>query len=154
MIVKDETLLAQFRIGPCEWCGKRGATEAHHIFTRGMGCGRRLDVRINLIGLCRVCHALTHNGAEPTKWDLLAIVARREGMVQDGQNKLIAEIRRLMRLDKHGEEARRRESPPDPDHNRENQAEVCHDHLPGPVPPPGGLGRPGVEIDEGGWHDL
>ena len=55
MKIVCEELLDVFRQATsCGWC-KRGTSGAdpHHIFSRGAG---RLDIRVNLIPLCRLCH--------------------------------------------------------------------------------------------------
>lgn len=54
----DEELLDEFRKGNCELCGCSGPSDPHHLFERGMGGGNRLDIRINLMSLCRTCHTL------------------------------------------------------------------------------------------------
>lgn len=79
--IKDDAVLAEFRkAGPCEWCGlKCSRRDPHHIFARGMGGGRRLDLRTNLVGLCRPCHDRAHDG-EIGKEALVVIVAKREQM--------------------------------------------------------------------------
>ena len=85
MIVIDEKLLASFR-GPgiCEWCKRyAGHRHAAHVRPRQMGGGSRLDVRINLISLCWFCHLAQHEGREPTRADLEAVVAAREQRFQD-----------------------------------------------------------------------
>jgi hypothetical protein len=91
----NENLLEQFRRKRrCEWCGHSvTGCDPHHVFTRGAG---RLDLRINLIGLCRECHNDVHLG-HIARFDLLAVVAAREGMSQDV---IEAEIYRLRRLPK------------------------------------------------------
>lgn len=51
MRIKDDAMLDRFR-GPgiCELCGKFCRhTEPHHVIAKGMGGGRQLDIRINLI---------------------------------------------------------------------------------------------------------
>ncbi len=99
MIVKDEALLDEFRSGgPCEWC-KRWAEprQPHHLFARGHGGGNRLDVRINLAALCHECHRAHHDGHRPLRCDLLAVVAAREGLIQ---NEIEAEIMQLRRQPK------------------------------------------------------
>lgn len=39
----------------CEWCGAR-AVDVHHIYGRGSGGSKLLDVAPNLAALCRDCH--------------------------------------------------------------------------------------------------
>ena len=99
MRIIDETVLDQFRFAPkCEWCGRaprRGVSlEPHHIHGRGFGGGSRLDVRINLAALCRECHQSHHDGHRPLRCDLQAVVAAREGRMQDD---IMEEIYELMR---------------------------------------------------------
>lgn len=108
MRIINPSLLESFRMKRvCEWCGRanRGShMEAHHLFCKGMGGGSRLDVAINLCALCRECHQSSHDGNEPTKIDLLAIVAQRESRQQDEMER---EIFRLIRADQNGKEPRR-----------------------------------------------
>lgn len=88
----DPDLLLQFSgLGSCEWCGQYGPRHAHHLWSRGAG---RLDVRINLIGLCPWCHFDVHNG-KIARNDLLVVVANREKMLQDEIQIAIWELRRL-----------------------------------------------------------
>lgn len=96
MIVTDEKLLKTFRMKErCEWCHKSVfRCEPHHVFARGMGGGGRLDVAINLIGLCPDCHRDHHQGRTPQKFDLLAVVAAREGRLQIDIESEIAQLRR------------------------------------------------------------
>lgn len=76
--VIDEALLDEFRRpGLCEWCGKHGPREPHHVFSKGMGGHQRFDIRINLISLCRGCHQRFHDGGL-RRSDLLQVVADRE----------------------------------------------------------------------------
>ncbi len=98
MRIVDETVLDEFRgPGKCEWCGFRCyALHPHHLWARGMGGGGRLDVRINLIGLCWVCHSDVHHG-DISRQDLLAVVAAREGKLQ---SEIEEEIWRLRRTPK------------------------------------------------------
>lgn len=85
MIILDRPLLASFRTpGPCEMCHRmsRSRREPHHVIHRGMGGGRRLDIRINLISLgmpcgCS-CHSAYHTTGELQPEDFLATIAKRE----------------------------------------------------------------------------
>ncbi len=89
MIEINNALLREFRAGNrCEWCGRTVAElDPHHYWQkRGVGGGSRLDIRINLIGLCRgfVCGRFVscHDDAEAgiiSREDLLDKVAAREG---------------------------------------------------------------------------
>lgn len=86
----DNNLLKQIRFearGRCEFCGDYALNlEVHHLWGRKLGGGSRLDVRPNLIALCRRYEGLggCHNRTELAgkdklcRSDLLKIVARRE----------------------------------------------------------------------------
>lgn len=100
MIVIDEKLLTEFRRKvQCEWCGKPtpSGCDPHHLFSRGHGGGSRLDVRRNLVGLCRDCHNSHHNGHEPMRLDLLAVVAQREQCLQGDIEEEIYRLRRTLK---------------------------------------------------------
>lgn len=73
---EEEALLEEHRHGPCEWCGRMGQTDCAHALSRGAGGP---TVECNLVALCRRCHTMNHNGQRPTKEDLLALLAMREG---------------------------------------------------------------------------
>lgn len=95
MKIINRPLLTFFATLPrCEWCRQRPADHAHHLFGKGFGGWSRFDVRINLMGLCHVCHSRFHDG-HIERADLLAIVAKREGVLQSD---IEAEIYRLRRL--------------------------------------------------------
>lgn len=85
MKVVNEFLMNAFRAAPnCEWCRRRifhGKADAHHLFGRGFGGGHRLDVALNLLSLCRLCHTEFHDG-QIARSDLLAVVAAREKCLQ------------------------------------------------------------------------
>ena len=85
MNIIDEALLNEFRWpGLCEWCKTpRDRRHPHHIFSRGMGGKQRLDIRINLVGLCPRCHVSHHDGNRPSRAELLVLVAKREGESYD-----------------------------------------------------------------------
>lgn len=91
MIVKNPALLKEFSgPGVCSWCGKSvSSRDPHHVVARGAGGGHRLDISINIVSLCTTfagggnCHHMAHNGREITKSDLLAVIAAREGCLQD-----------------------------------------------------------------------
>jgi hypothetical protein len=81
MLIENKELRYAFRLtGFCEWCERRVPVDPAHVFAVGSGGGGRLDVRINLVALCRICHTNAHNGAGPTFEQLLDIVAKREGI--------------------------------------------------------------------------
>lgn len=94
MIVIDTPLLATFReAGPCEHCHRwSNPREPHHLHTRGFGGGQRVDIVINLMGLCLVCHRAFHDGNIPFD-ALLQIVAKREGVIDSLMDLLILQIR-------------------------------------------------------------
>ena len=99
MEVHNPELLRQFREkGKCEFCGQRSGTglDPHHIFSKGIGGGSQLDVAINLIALCRMCHRYYHNG-KIYRQELLEIVAKREGTTLEA---IVDEIYRLRRTPK------------------------------------------------------
>lgn len=99
MTIVDDSLLDEFRgTIACGWCRRvsQGRLDPHHLFGRGHGGGSRLDHRWNLIALCRACHNDVHAG-HIRRADLLAMVAVREGVLQD---QIEAEIYRLLRTAK------------------------------------------------------
>ncbi len=57
----------------CEYCGKRGWTNMHHIKSKGSGGN---DTKENLIELCGECHRKVHDGIIK-KEELRKIVKRR-----------------------------------------------------------------------------
>ncbi len=84
MIIRDEKLLDLFRgPGACELCGKGCMKrEPHHVIAKGMGGGRRLDIRINIVGVgsspgmeCQ-CHNNADTAAEKAR--CLRVIAERE----------------------------------------------------------------------------
>lgn len=137
MQIRDEKLLSEFRRGPCEWCHAPGATDPHHLFTRGMGGGGRLDIRLNLCRLCHRCHMAHHYGSRPMTPDLLAIVASREVVLQ---NEIEVYIGLLRRWPKDA-------MPPEPPVGRPR----LHRDLAGSER---GRSFNGVEADAEGWYDL
>ena len=111
MKIDDKVMLGRFRgYGWCEICKKRRKVEPHHSWQKtGMGGGSRLDIRINLIAVCRSCH----NNCEEelvTRDEVLKIVARRELTTPED---IIAVIDFLWKLPKHM----------DPDSNSQGLAE-------------------------------
>ncbi len=80
MIVKNEKTMDWFRAaGPCEYCRQwQQRRDPHHCLARGHGGGSRLDLRANLVGLCRMCH--TKHGDDPDMRSFfLDLIAVREG---------------------------------------------------------------------------
>lgn len=96
MQITDEALLESFRRKErCEWCGywTGGHCHPHHLWTRGMGGGGRLDIAINLIGLCFACHIDVHLG-RILPCDVLAKVAARENWNQQDIRREMGRLRR------------------------------------------------------------
>lgn len=92
-IVSPETL-ARFREpGLCELCGEFVCfPDPHHVFARGRGDAFRNDLSLNLLLLCRPCHAAAESG-NPSRKQCLAIIAEREGLDVE-QLELILKIMR------------------------------------------------------------
>jgi hypothetical protein len=99
MKLVDEAALDRFR-GPglCDWCRKPvRSRDAHHVMTKGAG---RVDHPWNTAALCTTfsggdnCHATFHDG-NILRADLMAVVAKREGVLQDDIEGLVYLIRRL-----------------------------------------------------------
>lgn len=81
MIVKSNKTLEWFRAaGYCEYCRLwHQRRDPHHVLTRGHGGGSRLDLRCNLVGLCRSCHS--KYGDDPDFVDFFfGLIADREGI--------------------------------------------------------------------------
>lgn len=99
MRIVDEETLDRFRgSGRCSWCHKYvQSRDPAHISAKGMGGGKRLDIAINLVSLCRQCHTASHAGKSPTRAELLALVAVRE---QTTVEEIVDEINRLRRTPK------------------------------------------------------
>lgn len=57
--IKDAQALVSARKPYCQYCGKVGGCQVHHIITKGAG-GH--DTPDNLISLCISCHAKCHSG--------------------------------------------------------------------------------------------
>lgn len=94
MKVIDDALLAEFRNrARCEFCQRpcRTGLDPHHLMARGRGSAFRMDLRINLAALCRLCHRRVHAG-EISQAELLAVVAKREGR---DVNEMEEELRRM-----------------------------------------------------------
>jgi hypothetical protein len=70
MIRIDKELLKEIREMPCAWCNASPPSDPHHLFPRQMGGGNRLDIRLDLVPLCRTCHTKAENcelGESPRK---------------------------------------------------------------------------------------
>jgi hypothetical protein len=104
MTHKDPEAIEAARKCYCEWCRKELATDVAHIRAKGMGGGKRLDVKWNLCSLCRKCHLENHAGRSPTSIDLFRIVARREGF--DNWEEVQWLVDALLRIEKDSDAAR------------------------------------------------
>lgn len=89
MKITNDDALAPFRAaGRCDSCGCQNAIrEPHHVTAKGQGGGRQLDHAINIAALCpalggcgHACHHQHHSWRAPTRRDLEAAVAKREGL--------------------------------------------------------------------------
>lgn len=87
---EDPAALVPFRAKDrCEYCRVKITTglDPNHIVQKGVGGGSRLDLKENLISLCRKCHRAYHDGNPkyPTHNEMrdqfFAIVAKREGFI-------------------------------------------------------------------------
>lgn len=65
--------------GRCTRCGKQSRLEVHHVMERGMGGGRRVDERWNLIALCPACHRAYHDG-QISRLEFITLIAQRDGL--------------------------------------------------------------------------
>ena len=72
--IRDPAAIAEARKPWCEYCGRWGLMEIHHVKSRGSG-GH--DVAENLVNLCVGCHKRVHNGQIPRR-NIECIVRRRE----------------------------------------------------------------------------
>lgn len=90
-IISEATLDLFRQKQRCEWCGCRVARcDPHHWKPRGIGGGSRLDIKENLIGLCRECHNRAESGDIPRS-AILETIADREGMTPEQVQELIWE---------------------------------------------------------------
>ena len=96
MIVICEELLDEFRRARrCEHClaqAKNGC-DPHHVFGRGLGGCTRLDIRVNLVALCRKCHTLYHDGSI-SRLAMIRIAAAREGVPDEAVAETVYRMRR------------------------------------------------------------
>ena len=94
MRIVNKKLRTEFsRPGLCEHCEKPcpDGRDPAHIYSRGAG---QVDVRKNLVSLCRLCHTRSHDGHSPRRWRLLIIAARREGCRPKDIRDMVYRIRR------------------------------------------------------------
>ena len=105
MRIVNEKLLDQYRTpGHCEFCGAKASTrEPHHASARGMGSGKRLDIRCNLmaVGASRLfvcpCHAFIHQGGKARSEVVLEVIADREETTPNAINEVFWLFRRMPR---------------------------------------------------------
>ncbi len=84
MIILDAYLLEKCRNQPrCWWCGQppaRGCRlDPNHIMGKGMGGGSQLDIKENVIPMCRLCHNEFHAG-HITRDDCFILLDARYGL--------------------------------------------------------------------------
>lgn len=77
--IKNKKIISEMRTSYCEYCGRYGETEIHHLASRGASGG---DIRENLINLCRLHHRKAHSGQIPRD-ELFSIVAKRENKTEE-----------------------------------------------------------------------
>ncbi len=99
MKIECERILDTFRaVRCCEWCclspGRGVQCEPHHFRCKGNGGGFRLDVSINLLAVCRVCHSKAHAGEIP-RMAILGVIASRYGADPDDVEEAIHVLVRL-----------------------------------------------------------
>ena len=97
MTIIDEKLLSQYRgLGRCEWCKAPCRRQPEHVYPRALGSSRRVDLAINIVGLCAACHQKAHAGhGEPSKQQLKEYVAKRERTTPEAIQELLWAIWRL-----------------------------------------------------------
>ncbi len=109
-IIHDALLATYLRPGTCRWCGSAVASRcAHHLFARGHGGGRQIDIPCNLIALGRYpidceCHTRHHNGERPLFEDLLAASAADHDCLQGDIESLVRLIQRMPKWNSMGPE--------------------------------------------------
>lgn len=108
MKIVNDALLKEFRRKTrCEFCGRYcpQGVDPHHIIKRGLGGGSRVDIPLNVIGLCRgftkdgwvSCHQDADDG-KITKAQLFAVVGKREGWTKPlAAEEVEAEVRRIIK---------------------------------------------------------
>ncbi len=149
MQIINEALLDRFRQRRCEWCHAGPPCQPHHLLTRGMGGGGRIDHPWNLIGLCHYCHRSHHDGNAPLTCDLLAMVAAREAVSQED---IIVEMGRIRRADKSANQG---EGSPAAGDRGPDEEGGDYPAIRPSVPGQSSRDRPaGMETDQGGWSPL
>lgn len=87
-IISEATLDLFRQKQRCEWCVRVASLDAHHWKPRGIGGGSRLDIKENLIGLCRECHNRAESG-DISRSAILETIADREGLTPEQVQELI-----------------------------------------------------------------
>lgn len=114
MKIIDPAALATPRSVTCEWCGLycRKPTERHHIVSRGMGGGSRLDIRENLIDLGGAFDCDCHGRAQAGKISKDSLFNTVAMAIDSTLAKVKSKVYRLLRADKDGKPKRKRSSDP------------------------------------------
>lgn len=103
MKIVNDKLTATYRTaGKCRFCGRSVRLRCGaHVFSKGHGGGRQVDIRSNLVHLgmnpmtdCP-CHHANHAGKAPAEADLLACAAADNDCSQDDIRSLVMLIRRM-----------------------------------------------------------
>lgn len=104
-IVNDKLITSMRTPGKCRWCHKFVEMRcAHHLFARGHGGGRQIDIPANLIALgadpvrCCSCHASHHNQGDPSFEDLLDFSAADHDCLQSDIEDLVRLIQRMPKI--------------------------------------------------------
>lgn len=109
MTHEDKKLRRQFAARPCEICPYLGVVclgpvECFHVIHAGMGGGRRLDVRLNLLSCCAFQHRRHHdgnlefNGQRLREEEFFELVALREHLPNEVDVQQV--LRLILRLPK------------------------------------------------------
>ena len=104
-IVNTDLTQSMNRPGRCRWCGSSVTRLCgHHLYAKGHGGGRQIDIPCNLISLGMTpfdcwCHQRHHNsGADPSFEDLLAVSAADHDCLQGDIEDLVRLIQRMPRI--------------------------------------------------------
>jgi hypothetical protein len=95
----NKELLAAIRLMPCIWCDWRPPSEAAHILGKGIGGGRRIDVKENVVPLCRLHHAAHHAGHAPTADQLRERLSEKIGIPVQEIIDTVAALRKFNKKD-------------------------------------------------------
>jgi hypothetical protein len=102
MVILNEGLLKYFRSKKlCELCGRPiphgRKAEPHHVKCRGHGGGSRLDVALNLVSACWLCHGQVQEDPQGQA-RCVEVIAYREGLLPEQVQEAIW---RLLQRDKY-----------------------------------------------------